>query len=205
MKICSLLLFLLVIGGCEEKRIVISPTPPPETLAQSPQVNPTPQPPPPAKPDPQSGRPYELSRIDPPDPDQGNPKAWSQLIEINLSSQTFTASDEGKPVFSGPISSASNGLNLGTDEEPKSAKTPHNHLGEFLVFDKKPRHFSRTYKVWMEKCLFFYGGHAVHACQSSDISKLGRPDSHGCVRVHPDMAKKLYSWAQIGCRVRINP
>jgi lipoprotein-anchoring transpeptidase ErfK/SrfK len=50
---------------------------------------------------------------------------------------------------------------------------------------------SRTYD-WapMPWSVFFNSGIAVHG--TTAISRLGRPDSHGCVRLHPDNAKIFY-------------
>lgn len=51
---------------------------------------------------------------------------------------------------------------------------------------------SRKYNMTpMPHSIFFRGGYAVHA--TSQISRLGRPASHGCIRLHPSHAKKLFS------------
>jgi lipoprotein-anchoring transpeptidase ErfK/SrfK len=55
-----------------------------------------------------------------------------------------------------------------------------------------PKHRSRKYNnAPMPWAVFFYGGYAVHG--TTDIRRLGRPASHGCVRLHPDNAKVFYS------------
>lgn len=38
--------------------------------------------------------------------------------------------------------------------------------------------------------IFFYGGYAIHG--TTEIRNLGKPVSHGCVRLHPDNARKLF-------------
>jgi lipoprotein-anchoring transpeptidase ErfK/SrfK len=38
--------------------------------------------------------------------------------------------------------------------------------------------------------IFFEGGYAIHG--TYDLKRLGRPASHGCVRLHPDAAEALY-------------
>ncbi len=38
--------------------------------------------------------------------------------------------------------------------------------------------------------VFFYKGYAIHG--TTEISQLGRPASHGCVRLHPDNARIFY-------------
>ncbi|MGI9483413.1 MAG: L,D-transpeptidase, partial [Hyphomicrobiales bacterium] len=51
---------------------------------------------------------------------------------------------------------------------------------------------SRKYQnAPMPHAIFFKGGYAVHGTGS--ISRLGRPASHGCIRLHPSNAKKLFS------------
>ncbi len=53
-------------------------------------------------------------------------------------------------------------------------------------------HYSRKYhNSPMPYSVFFKGGYAIHGTHS--ISHLGHPASHGCVRIHPRNAKKLYS------------
>lgn len=57
----------------------------------------------------------------------------------------------------------------------------------------------RTHKMWrsrkydnapMPYSVFFHKGWAVHGTNA--IKRLGRPASHGCVRLHPKNARKLY-------------
>ncbi len=53
-------------------------------------------------------------------------------------------------------------------------------------------HRSRKYNnAPMPYAIFFRGGYAVHA--TNHISALGRPASHGCVRLHPRHASTLFS------------
>lgn len=48
------------------------------------------------------------------------------------------------------------------------------------IYDNAPMPYS----------VFFHRGYAIHG--TSEISKLGRPASHGCVRLHPDNARTLF-------------
>lgn len=43
----------------------------------------------------------------------------------------------------------------------------------------------------MPYAIFFHGGYAIHG--TTDLKRLGRIASHGCVRLHPDNAKTLFS------------
>ena len=42
----------------------------------------------------------------------------------------------------------------------------------------------------MPHSIFFYRGFAIHG--SYEISRLGGPASHGCIRLHPDNAAVLF-------------
>jgi lipoprotein-anchoring transpeptidase ErfK/SrfK len=57
------------------------------------------------------------------------------------------------------------------------------------------RWFSRKYyNSPMPHSIFFYGGFAIHG--SYEISHLGRPASHGCVRLDPSNAAILFGLVQ---------
>ena len=52
-------------------------------------------------------------------------------------------------------------------------------------------HYSRKYdNAPMPHSIFFHGGYAIHATDA--INKLGRPASHGCIRLHPRNARWLF-------------
>jgi lipoprotein-anchoring transpeptidase ErfK/SrfK len=54
------------------------------------------------------------------------------------------------------------------------------------------RWFSRKYyNSPMPHAIFFYGGFAIHG--TYELSRLGGPASHGCVRLHPSNAATLFS------------
>ena len=56
-------------------------------------------------------------------------------------------------------------------------------------------HYSRRYhNSPMPHSIFFKGNFAIHGTNS--IRRLGRRASHGCVRLHPRNAKKLYTLIQ---------
>lgn len=46
----------------------------------------------------------------------------------------------------------------------------------------------------MPHSLFFHGGYAIHG--TSAVGQLGRPASHGCVRLAPGNARTLFGLAQ---------
>ena len=64
--------------------------------------------------------------------------------------------------------------------------------GNYHVFRMEKEHFSKEWDdAPMPYSMFFTGiGHAVHG--SYHVKSLGRPASHGCVRLHPDNAAVLF-------------
>ena len=63
--------------------------------------------------------------------------------------------------------------------------------GTFTPYSLQPMHYSRKYdNAPMPHSIFFSGGYAIHA--TPHIGNLGRPASHGCVRLHPAHAAALY-------------
>ena len=63
--------------------------------------------------------------------------------------------------------------------------------GTFHPYSLQPMHYSKKYdNAPMPHSIFFSGGYAIHA--TPHIGNLGRPASHGCVRLHPANAATLY-------------
>jgi len=63
--------------------------------------------------------------------------------------------------------------------------------GTFHPYSLQPMHYSRKYdNAPMPHSIFFSGGYAIHA--TPHTGALGRPASHGCVRLSPAHAAFLY-------------
>jgi lipoprotein-anchoring transpeptidase ErfK/SrfK len=63
--------------------------------------------------------------------------------------------------------------------------------GTFQPYRLAEMHYSKKYNdAPMPFSIFFEGGYAIHG--TFDLKRLGRPASHGCVRLHPDAAEVLY-------------
>lgn len=75
--------------------------------------------------------------------------------------------------------------------------------GRYKVYLRQRKHWSRKYEVWMPHALFFHRGYALHA--TTVIHRLGRPASHGCIRLHPRDAKALYKEVNVGTPVIVLP
>jgi len=107
-------------------------------------------------------------------------EAGNVVAKISLSSQTMTVSQDGIVKYRWPVSTARKGY-----------VTP---VGNYSAKWLSRNHRSRKYdNAPMPFAIFFKGGYAVHA--TFDLKRLGRPASHGCIRLHPDNAARLYSMA----------
>ena len=97
-------------------------------------------------------------------------------ITISKSHQRMTVhSSEGS--YSWPVSTARRGYYTPT--------------GVFHPYSLQPMHYSRKYdNAPMPHSIFFSGGYAIHA--TPHVGNLGRPASHGCVRLAPGNAATLY-------------
>ncbi len=99
------------------------------------------------------------------------------VININLSTQRMTISEDGAAKYTWPISSAAPGYSTPT--------------GTFKPSWMTKMWYSRQYDMSpMPHSIFFSGGTAIHATQA--IRYLGRPASHGCVRLAPSNAATLF-------------
>ena len=101
------------------------------------------------------------------------------LITINKVSQKMTVELDGDTVYRWKVSTGAPGYD-----------TP---SGTFRPFRMEKEHFSKEWDdAPMPYSIFFTGeGHAVHG--SYHVKSLGRRASHGCVRLHPDNAAKLFA------------
>lgn len=101
-------------------------------------------------------------------------------IHIDLSTQTMhVQSSSGS--YSWPVSTARSGYS-----------TPR---GSFAPTGMQAMHYSRKYHMSpMPHSIFFRGGYAIHG--SYETGMLGRPASHGCVRLSPAHAAMLYQMVQ---------
>lgn len=67
--------------------------------------------------------------------------------------------------------------------------------GQWTAEWLSPRHRSKKYRnAPMPWSVFFHGGYAVHG--TTEVRRLGRPASHGCVRLLPANAKIFYRLVQ---------
>ena len=103
----------------------------------------------------------------------------SVLVTVNKATQRMTVSVDGETRYSWPVSTGMKGY-----------ATP---AGSFRPFRLEEDHFSKEWDdAPMPHSIFFTpAGHAIHG--SNAIRRLGSPASHGCVRISPANAAKLFA------------
>ena len=110
-----------------------------------------------------------------------NPARAELVVQIDKSSQRMAVSVDGTTRHSWPVSTGRSGF--GTPSGVFSPQSMHR------------RYFSRKYyNSPMPNAIFFYYGFAIHG--TNDISRLGGPASHGCIRLHPSHAAALFALVQ---------
>jgi lipoprotein-anchoring transpeptidase ErfK/SrfK len=99
-------------------------------------------------------------------------------VQIDKSSQRMAVSVDGAMRYNWPVSTGRSGYG-----------TP---SGVFHPQTMARRWFSRKYyNSPMPHAIFFYHGFAIHG--TYELSRLGGPASHGCVRLHPSHAAALFA------------
>ncbi|WP_425071313.1 L,D-transpeptidase [Sagittula sp. S175] len=103
------------------------------------------------------------------------------VAKVDISSQTMTVIYNGEIAYQWPVSTARKGKY--TPRGQWSAKwLSKNHKSS--LYDNAPMPYS----------IFFNGNYAIHG--TNQISRLGRPASAGCVRLHPEHAAVLFNLTQ---------
>ncbi|MGI9373150.1 MAG: L,D-transpeptidase [Hyphomicrobiales bacterium] len=99
------------------------------------------------------------------------------IAKIDISSQTMKVYRNGALMHSWRVSTGRRGY-----------RTP---TGTFRPKWLKRMHYSSKYNNSpMPYSVFFYKGYAIHG--TNYLRRLGRPASHGCVRLHPRHAARLF-------------
>ena len=100
------------------------------------------------------------------------------VVTVDKTEQRLNVTVDGAPRYSWPVSTARWGY-----------RTPN---GTYRPQWFARKWYSRKYD-WspMPYSIFFNGGYAIHG--SYEISRLGRPASHGCIRLHPSNAAVLFA------------
>lgn len=101
----------------------------------------------------------------------------SVVAKVDISDQRMRVFVNGVRVHTFKVSTAGKGY-----------RTP---TGSWKPYRMHKMWYSRKYdNAPMPHSVFYNGGYAVHATNA--IKRLGRPASHGCVRLHPSSARKFF-------------
>ena len=108
------------------------------------------------------------------------------VAHVDISSQTMTVHKDGRVIHRWKVSTGRSGY-----------RTP---TGTYGPKRMHTMWHSRKYQMSpMPYSIFFWGGYAIHG--TNYVSKLGRPASHGCVRLHTANAKRLFQLTrQVGTK-----
>ncbi len=105
-------------------------------------------------------------------------KSADVVAHVSLSGQRMTVVVDGVERHSWPVSTARRGK-----------VTP---TGTYRPQTLVRMHYSSLYNnAPMPWSIFFHGNDAIHG--TTDVGRLGRPASAGCVRLHPENAKELFA------------
>jgi lipoprotein-anchoring transpeptidase ErfK/SrfK len=99
------------------------------------------------------------------------------VARVDKSQQTMHVFIEGSHAYSWPVSTGRRGYNT-----PVGSYRP-------TVLSRFHRS-SKYYGSPMPHSVFFRGGYAIHG--SYEVRSLGRPASHGCIRLHPAHAAHFF-------------
>ena len=108
-----------------------------------------------------------------------SPARAALVIAVDKSAQTLTVTRDGETLHTWPVSTGKSGY-----------ATP---SGNFTAFRMAAEYYSKEWDdAPMPHSVFFTKqGHAIHG--SYEVKRLGSPASHGCVRLAPENAAKLFA------------
>jgi lipoprotein-anchoring transpeptidase ErfK/SrfK len=99
------------------------------------------------------------------------------VANVDISRQTMTVIKNGRVIRRWPVSTGR-----------KRYRTP---IGSYRPTRMHVYWESRKYnRSPMPHSIFFRGGYAIHG--TYEVRSLGRPASHGCIRLHPANARELF-------------
>ena len=107
-------------------------------------------------------------------------------ITVDLTTQEMVVASEGRTIYTFDVSTGRKGYTTPT--------------GNFKPIRMHTMWYSSKYENSpMPFSIFFHGGYAIHG--TGDLKNLGTVASHGCVRLHPENAEKLFKLVdQVGMK-----
>ena len=104
--------------------------------------------------------------------------AASVIAKVDVSQQIMRVYVNGKRFYTWRVSTGRRGYHT-----PRGSYRP--------TFLKRMHYSKKYYNSPMPYSIFFKGGYAIHGTKA--IKRLGRPASHGCIRLHPAAARELFN------------
>ena len=101
-------------------------------------------------------------------------------VKVDIAAQRMTVTAPDGEVYDWKISSGRTGF-----------RSPN---GVYRPTRLEKNWYSRKYGGAMPHAVFFRGGYAIHG--TAEVGRLGRPASHGCVRLETSNARALYHLVQ---------
>jgi lipoprotein-anchoring transpeptidase ErfK/SrfK len=101
------------------------------------------------------------------------------VVKVDKSSQSMSVIADGGQRYTWPVSTGVHGTPSGTFR-PQSLKRFHRST----IYHSAPMPYS----------IFYDGNYAIHG--TTHLSRLGRPASKGCIRLHPSNAAILFALVQ---------
>ena len=100
------------------------------------------------------------------------------VARVDISSQTMTVSRNGRVIYNWKVSTARQGYIT-----PRGTWRPKrlHKMWYSRKYDNSPMPYS----------VFYHGGYAIHGTDA--VKSLGRPASHGCVRLQTANAARFYA------------
>jgi lipoprotein-anchoring transpeptidase ErfK/SrfK len=107
-------------------------------------------------------------------------------ITIDITTQEMVVASDGRTIYTFDVSTGRKGYTTPT--------------GNYRPIRMHKMWYSSKYENSpMPFSIFFHGGYAIHG--TGDLANLGTVASHGCVRLHPDNAEKLFNLVnQVGMK-----
>lgn len=109
------------------------------------------------------------------------PASAELVVNVSISTQTMTVNVDGTPLYTWPVSTARRGY-----------ETPTGYFQPVRL--SRVWHSTLYHNAPMPYSVFFSGNYAIHGTNAT--GHLGRPASHGCVRLRTRNAAILFGLVQ---------
>lgn len=135
-----------------------------------------------------------------------------EVKQLTMPYRSVAASYAGKAIVidlsDQQLSYFENGFRIATTDTSTGKPGYETPVGTYAISSKTDRAYSKTYGLYMPYWMSFIGSaYGIHELPEwpggykEGADHLGKPVSHGCVRVGVGAAEMLYNWADVGTTV----